>query len=69
MAMVIKVLRPVYYEWNFDAPVSRAQRNRGEDQPQPQREVGFIAQEVRDVLPRHGGSLLAMLALATLLVH
>jgi hypothetical protein len=46
-------LRPVYYDWRADSPAGRMHSKNNATAPLP-REVGFLAQEVREALPREG---------------
>jgi hypothetical protein len=46
-------LRPVYYDWRADSPAGLMHSKNNATAPLP-REVGFLAQEVREALPREG---------------
>eukprot|EP01046_Picozoa_sp_COSAG06_P047016 COSAG06_NODE_6756_length_2795_cov_63.615727_1_plen_529_part_00 len=55
----VLALRPVYYNWADDSPMAMT-RNASSLPPLPQ-QLGFLAQQVRDALPREGQGVVVQL--------
>jgi len=50
----VLALRPVYYDWREDSPMAMARNTSAPGVSPWPRQLGFVAQEVQDALPRRG---------------